>query len=331
MPSGELRVHLAKPGYFCSGDTVEVSPGETATCLLRAYHRRSALVRWVYQADTSTSFLKGDLRGGQAVLSAAGSHRISFKDGFAAVSGKSDFFIYQQEGTLLIKNFDVGNPPPGILKTEGASFDQVANAPGGDYPREVIPMQPGDVYAIKCYDGAHYAKMEVLDVFCGDQRGLHSVTPGDTRCAVPGDPTSPHEQPSIAVLDFDADDSLSDGTGWVFADRCRNIVLDTGRFIVVDRQNMVDILGEEDFSASVRCDDTRCLVNYGRRLRAQKLLSGRVGRIGDSVVLSLELVDVSTAAVQAVETGQAADEDALLGLLESVTCNLLRAALSRDP
>lgn len=146
-------------------------------------------------------------------------------------------------------------------------------------------------------------------------------------CAFP--PAAPTEPPaSVAVLDFQIDDDLSQSIGLVLADYCRERVQGSGRFLLVDRENMKAILSEADFAATFECDDTRCLVDFGRKLRAQKIIHGRVHRVGGTFVLTLTMVDVATATVEAirnVRTGGVIER--LLDLVSPATCALLREAL----
>lgn len=85
------------------------------------------------------------------------------------------------------------------------------------------------------------------------------------------------------------------------ADLTRGALQDIDRYQLVDRDSIVQLLGEQDFAATVKCDDTKCLVNYGKKLRAQKILHGRHTKVGTTIVVTLKIVDVGTAGIDAVE------------------------------
>lgn len=139
------------------------------------------------------------------------------------------------------------------------------------------------------------------------------------------------ERASVAVLDFRVGAEVPPEVGEALADFCRETVQDSERLTLVDRQNMRTLLTEEDFAATVQCDDTRCLVDFGKKLRAQKIVHGRACRVGEALVLTLKMIDVSSATVDAicnVKTTGPIEE--LLDLTGPATCQLLRDALEPD-
>jgi len=147
-------------------------------------------------------------------------------------------------------------------------------------------------------------------------------------CDVTDLPRPSKDSVSLAVIDLRVDEGLSAGVGRALADLCRGVVQDSGQYILLDRESIVDILGEEDFVATVECDDTRCLVDYGKKLRAQKMVHGRVSKVGESMVLTLKMLDVGSAAVDAFKTATVSgDIDRLLDVVEPKACELIRDSL----
>ena len=95
----------------------------------------------------------------------------------------------------------------------------------------------------------------------------------------------------------------------------------------MDRNNMKSILGEQDFAAAIECDETRCLVQYGKILQAAKLVHGRVSQIGDSFVLYLSLTDVNTSRVESTATVTVPSRvEALADVVAEKTWDLVRDA-----
>jgi len=136
------------------------------------------------------------------------------------------------------------------------------------------------------------------------------------------------EGASLAVLDFQVGEDGPSDVGQALADYCRETVQQSERFVLVDRQNMLALLTEEDFGATFRCDDTRCLVDFGKKLRAQKIIHGRASRVGDVHVLTLKLVDVGSAKIEAIRNAKMPGQiEDLLDLVEPATCELLHDAL----
>ena len=140
-------------------------------------------------------------------------------------------------------------------------------------------------------------------------------------------PASP-DHPSLAVLDFQLGDDVSRHVGLALADFCRETVQHSGRFILVDREHMQAILTEEDFARTFECDDTRCLIDFGRKLEARKLIHGRTTRIADTYVLTLKMLDVSTGRIEAIRNTKVVGSlEALLDHTPDTTCELLSDAL----
>lgn len=142
----------------------------------------------------------------------------------------------------------------------------------------------------------------------------------------------PEQQSSLAVLDFQVSEGTSVHVGQSLADYCRETAQKSQRFVLVDREAMRALLSEEDFATTFKCDDTRCLVNFGRKLRAQKIVHGRVNRVGDAYVLTIKMIDVGSAAVDGIRNAKVTGSvEQLLDFVPLTTCQLLRDALTRKP
>lgn len=130
-------------------------------------------------------------------------------------------------------------------------------------------------------------------------------------------------------MDFDVEAGPASKIGRALADLARQVVSESGRYVLLDRENMVRILGEEDFAAAMRCDQTRCLVAYGRKLRAQKLGNGRVQRVGESFVLTIAITDVSSARIDGIrsEPIKGSIED-VMRRIQPTMCETVRDTLS---
>ena len=139
------------------------------------------------------------------------------------------------------------------------------------------------------------------------------------------------DQASIAVLDFLVGLEEQKESGRAIGDICRDVVQRSRQFILLDRENMRSILGEQDFAAAVQCDETKCLVEYGKLLSVQKMLHGRISLLGSSYVVYLSLTDVETGRIESTVTAQAERSlDALGRLMPTLVCNLLKDTLSEE-
>lgn len=138
---------------------------------------------------------------------------------------------------------------------------------------------------------------------------------------------------SIAIIDFEVTSLLSaesQEAGRALGDLCRSLVQRTSAFKVIDRENMKSILGEQDFAAVMRCENSKCLINYGRLLSAQKMLHGRISKLDASTfVVYVGITDVNSGEVTASSTGYVKDIQEAARAIGSITCVAIRDSLSK--
>jgi curli biogenesis system outer membrane secretion channel CsgG len=101
------------------------------------------------------------------------------------------------------------------------------------------------------------------------------------------------DKSTVAVLDLQVLGGLSSSEALILSEKVREALFLTGKFKVLDRSTMDEILKEQGFSQS-GCTSDECIVQVGRMLSAQKMVAGSVGKIGGTYTLSLKLVDVQT-------------------------------------
>jgi hypothetical protein len=96
----------------------------------------------------------------------------------------------------------------------------------------------------------------------------------------------------LAVFDLEpigVDPATVQATGQLL----RNDLAGTGRFSVVDQGEMLRILGGD-----MRCYDSQCAAENGRRLGAGKALVGSLSRLGEKIIVELRLVETATGMVE---------------------------------
>ena len=172
--------------------------------------------------------------------------------------------------------------------------------------------------------------------FLGPQRAssdASKIPPPIASQQLPCDPgkLSPPPVPvSLAVLDFLSEIKKENKEGAFFADFCRETVHKSGAFILVERDDMRTLLSEEDFVMSFKCDDTKCLVDFGRKLQAQKIVQGRISKLGGAYFVQLKLVDVGSAVIEAIGSFNAGPNiESIPDAIRAESCQLLRDSLSQ--
>ncbi len=165
LRSGEVRINAIKTGYHGLYASVDVTRGQTASCQLNGYRIRKAKVRWAYQPNGSKNLDNDNIVTGTAILQDNVLDRVSFAKGFKQVCGESDFLVYQRKNDLIMRNFDSrsGNDRPAIVETD-STFEDVNEVPDFDFSHQPYTLRAGNVYLFRCYDGQHYAKMEILEI-----------------------------------------------------------------------------------------------------------------------------------------------------------------------
>jgi len=105
------------------------------------------------------------------------------------------------------------------------------------------------------------------------------------------------EKMKIAVLDFSNTGGISNEESVTLTNRLRSMLVRTNSMVVLERGKMEEILGEQGFQQT-GCTSTECAVEVGRLLNVQKMVSGSIGRIGETYTIDLSLIDIATAAIE---------------------------------
>jgi hypothetical protein len=82
------------------------------------------------------------------------------------------------------------------------------------------------------------------------------------------------------------------GDAFLLGERVRAVLSASGRYRLVSREEMDNILKEAQFQGSDLCDSTSCYAEIGGALGAQKMVAGSVGRLKDTHTLTLKLIDI---------------------------------------
>jgi hypothetical protein len=100
----------------------------------------------------------------------------------------------------------------------------------------------------------------------------------------------------ITVLDFDAS-GISKFDVKVFVDYLTSQIVETNKYIVIDRMEREAILDEIEFS-NQDCADEKCQLEIGKLLSANQLILGSMGKVGNRYILNIRIVAVETGETQ---------------------------------
>lgn len=102
-------------------------------------------------------------------------------------------------------------------------------------------------------------------------------------------------QTNVAVIPLDAK-GVSEIEASVLTERLALELFRTGRFTVLERGKMEEILTEQDFQLS-GCVSEECLVEVGQLLGVESMMAGSVSRIGETYSVILRLISAESGAI----------------------------------
>ncbi|MCH7820175.1 MAG: hypothetical protein IIB40_11565 [Candidatus Marinimicrobia bacterium] len=125
----------------------------------------------------------------------------------------------------------------------------------------------------------------------------------------------------VAVLDFEGK-GISSMEASVLTDRLRSNLVETGVFDVVERGKMNEILGEQNFQMS-GCISSECAVEVGQLLGVSRMITGGIGKIGNTYTLDVRVIDIETSRIlEAIPLDYTGAIDGLLGEIRKIAFRL---------
>ena len=111
------------------------------------------------------------------------------------------------------------------------------------------------------------------------------------------EPAAPslEDKPVIAILDFDGY-GVSQMEALVLTNRLGTHMVQLGRYQVIERGQMEQILQEQDFQMT-GCTSNECAVEIGRVLGCEQMLAGSFGKIGSIYTIDMRIIDVESGGI----------------------------------
>lgn len=105
------------------------------------------------------------------------------------------------------------------------------------------------------------------------------------------------------------------------ADMCRIALDKTNKFWVVDKFDMRDAADSKNVNIE-KCLGRNCNLELGKLIKADKMVTGSVEKLGEKVIVSLRLIDVSTGAIEKTQVEE------FLNILPEIQ-NMLQITVSK--
>ncbi len=98
--------------------------------------------------------------------------------------------------------------------------------------------------------------------------------------------------PTLAIVDFEGI-GVSAQEARVLTNRLGTQMVQIGRYQVIERGQMEQILQEQDFQLT-GCISNECAVEIGQLIGAQQMLAGSFGKLGTAYTIDMRIIDVET-------------------------------------
>jgi len=151
----------------------------------------------------------------------------------------------------------------------------------------------------------------VLSYGFGEVMGATAAAPGEARAEEAVKEPEPASvkpvalKPGAAKLNFAVSDlraeNVSAGDAAVIADLLRSELVKTGAFNVIEKQNMDKLLAEHAFQQT-GCTSEECAIKLGKLLNVQRMAVGSFGKLLDSYMVNIRVVNVETGEVSFAES-----------------------------
>ena len=123
------------------------------------------------------------------------------------------------------------------------------------------------------------------------------------------------EKPVIAILDLEVSSGVSPELKASFSDQLFLEILRTNNYSLVDRGKIRKIF-EDEKEGIPNLASTDSISRFGRKLGADKVITGEVRKIGEIFYLTLQMIDIQTARVESTASFNCQCD--IAGLVESV-------------
>lgn len=117
------------------------------------------------------------------------------------------------------------------------------------------------------------------------------------------------EKMKIAILDLKPV-GVSAKISGIISNMLRTDLINTGKYTVIERTQMKEILGEQGFQQT-GCTDQECAIQIGKLMSARKILIGEVSSMKKEMIITVRIVDVELGVSDYAARENAPDEKSL--------------------
>jgi len=127
---------------------------------------------------------------------------------------------------------------------------------------------------------------------------------------------------TVAVLDFEGR-GITMQEAQTLTDRFTTSLASTNKVVMVERGTMNDVLQEQGFDAG-ECTSDECAAEVGAMLGVEYMISGAIGKLGDTYTIDAKMFSVATGAAESMKNiTYSGKVDGLIVEIEILAWNIL--------
>ena len=112
--------------------------------------------------------------------------------------------------------------------------------------------------------------------------------------------TGEDEKMTVAVMDFEGR-GISLLEAQTLTDRFNTAMAGTKKVLMIERGTMMDVLDEQGFESGA-CTSDECAAEVGAMLGVQFMVSGAIGKLGDTYTIDVKMFSVATGAAENMQS-----------------------------
>ncbi|MFH1761222.1 MAG: CsgG/HfaB family protein [bacterium] len=130
--------------------------------------------------------------------------------------------------------------------------------------------------------------------FCiADSAEQNSSEPSSEKFKPPPGSEAQAEKGALAVLDIEMQ-GIAESAQKALSDLFRSELMKTGKYEVMERGKMDDIMKEQGFQQSGACTDEACLIEMGQILGVDGMVAGSIGKLGKLTLINIRKISIET-------------------------------------
>ena len=108
---------------------------------------------------------------------------------------------------------------------------------------------------------------------------------------MPDTQAAEEEKDRLLVIPLKAQKGIDQEEAILLTDVLSVEIYRSGRFTILNRDDMKAVLTEKEFELAMGCDDNVCLLENVEKLAVNKLIAGNIGKLGEKYIITIRLIN----------------------------------------